>query len=1010
LFCRDVLCGGNCSLAEAQFLIDKLCLGMGGKLIRDWNTLIALVELAASFGERAEALLHGVFMNLLLLKRSLNPRLGNDKGDLEYVATRLRRSLVHVLDTFRPTEDSYLLFATIVRLLPQINDEDRIGTIRALSERFDEDRDNPLDPYRTRANSLRKEIHQKPSEQNIALVEDYLAEQTALLAGTRSGTPDAPDMIEIAHDLLNELRRFWSVITDSAQIEQLFSALCERFPQRLAEDFIDDFGQYTEALRAGNFLKANAGLTLVRRGLKNLVMAPAPGAFRLAVLSFEVAAERLSFAYQSSLCDEVYRHYAIEDLARHIEILVQIVRSVRAFGGGNKQLGRTGILLDREAKENAEEVDSVRRIIKDILNITKQQTDFMKTRYNDLILSMLREWQPDLTELERDRCQIGVYNYFFRSSSFLHLGEFAAFLAGAVLPFADSRLVTQSETETGKTFWRFHGAVDVELPSHGSLRYLVGGKAASLLQMHGHGLPVPPGFSITANAGGSAYQGWHFLPGFGSELFAELQALEAVAGKQFGHPQNPLLVSVRSGAPVSMPGMMDTVLNIGLNEQILAARVTAGEDRSFWYDCYYHLIYMFARSIHSGVAMPKLDSAMRAYYRQRVNLRQKAEYFANMRDHLLALYWNYTGQDFPQDPREQLERAVIAVFRSWNSGRARDYRSIHHIPEHLGTGVTVQEMVFGNRDGHSCSGVYFTRDPETGGRGWGELVIGGQGEEVVSGQVQTHPVEDMKLFAPASWDEMVRIGEFLERTSAHPQDIEFVVDAGRLFVLQSRYARLTTRGKLFSLIDMVESGVLERSEALRELSVEALEDLEYPSFAQKDIDIADHSHLILSHGLGVFHGVAVGRAAFHIEHIIELLTQDPAIPCILIKEDTKPEDIEAMYKAAGCATRVGGPTSHAAINARVIGRPCVVNCVNLTMTKDEFDHIMEVRVNDLVIRVGDIVSIDGNRALLIAGPLPVQPHAPDPRVEAAARIFRGWEADQSQEVAGDEAKHTDRLA
>jgi pyruvate,orthophosphate dikinase len=450
-----------------------------------------------------------------------------------------------------------------------------------------------------------------------------------------------------------------------------------------------------------------------------------------------------------------------------------------------------------------------------------------------------------------------------------------------------------------------------------------------------------------------------------------------------------------------MPGMMDTILNIGLTMPVLAARTQDPGEAAFWYDCRFHLIWLFASSVHAGLAMPRLATAIKAWYRHRSEI-HRLDWTATILDHALELYREYTGEDFPEDPLIQLSMAVAAVFRSWNSLRAVEYRAINHIPDHLGTGVTIQRMVFGNRDERSASGVFFTRDPESGRPDFGEMVVRGQGEEVVSGQHSPLDIHHMASLAPEAWRQLLELGHGLERRHHLAQDIEFTLESGRLWILQSRAARLTTRGRLLSLIDMVDEGLIGVEAALAELSAEALEDLDSTTFAQRDIEQAELQGLVLAHGLGVFHGVAVGRAAFSLEGIRRLQSSEPGCRCILVKEDTKPEDIEAMYESSGCATRVGGPTSHAAINARVIGRPCVVNCTTLTIVKDAFDRISEIRVGDQVLREGDWVSLDGNRALFIRGQLKIQSPESDAQSRQARQRFLAWHSERENRRAAEE--------
>ncbi len=501
---------------------------------------------------------------------------------------------------------------------------------------------------------------------------------------------------------------------------------------------------------------------------------------------------------------------------------------------------------------------------------------------------------------------------------------------------------------------------------------LLGGKGAGLAEMSGLGLPVPPGFTITTEVCKTYHRNGHEFPdGFEDELKDHLARLERLQQRQFADPSDPLLVSVRSGGPVSMPGMMDTVLNLGLNDETARGMAAAGIDGRFVWDCYRRLVSMYGDVVlgvpHAG--FERILAEQRTAEGVETDSEISADGLGAVTRSSLA-YVEESGRAFPQDPMEQLLGAVRAVVESWNNRRAREYRRIHGLPEDSGTGVNVQTMVFGNRGEQCATGVAFTRDPGTGERRiYGEYLVNAQGEDVVAGIRTPLPILDgdgtpgLGRDFPQAFSDLEAVCRTLEQHRGDMQDVEFTIEDGRLYMLQTRDGKRTGLAAVRIGSDMVEEGLIDRDEALKRVEANQLVQMLAPVFDRKEKQEAiDDDGRLLARGLAAGPGAASGRIALTAERAAEMAAQGPVL---LVREETSPEDIVGMHASAGILTSRGGMTSHAAVVARGLGKPCIVGAGALVV--DETDG--EVRVDGRVLREGDPLSIDGTEGQVIAGRL-----------------------------------------
>ncbi|MHB1344956.1 MAG: pyruvate, phosphate dikinase, partial [Thermoleophilia bacterium] len=448
------------------------------------------------------------------------------------------------------------------------------------------------------------------------------------------------------------------------------------------------------------------------------------------------------------------------------------------------------------------------------------------------------------------------------------------------------------------------------------LKPLLGGKGANLAEMTGIGIPVPPGFIVTTEAC-IAYGALGAYPeGLEAEAEEHLRALEETTGKGFGDPKNPLLVSVRSGAVVSMPGMMDTVLNLGLNDDTVVGLAAATGNPRFAYDSYRRFIQMFC-DVVMGVESQLFEDALIAKKREvgaEHDTDLSADDLKDLTERFKAIVSRETGSGFPFDPREQLHLAIKAVFGSWGNHRAHVYRKIHGISDSLGTAVNVQSMVFGNKGDTSGTGVAFTRNPSTGeNRFYGEFLMNAQGEDVVAGVRHPRPLEEMGEVMPAALEQLYSIRATLETHYRDMQDLEFTIEDCTLYMLQTRSGKRTAAAALRTAVDMVEEGLITKDEALMRIEPWALDQLMHPR-----ID-PSASFDVLTKGLNASPGAAVGQAVFDANTAEERGNRGEKV--ILVRWETNPDDIHGLVKAQGVITSHGGMTSHAAVVARGMGRP-----------------------------------------------------------------------------------------
>ena len=499
-----------------------------------------------------------------------------------------------------------------------------------------------------------------------------------------------------------------------------------------------------------------------------------------------------------------------------------------------------------------------------------------------------------------------------------------------------------------------------------AMRDLLGGKGAGLAEMTIAGLPVPPGFTITTEACNDYFAAGERLPeGLWEDIVEAVAAVERETGKQFGGASNPLLVSVRSGARFSMPGMMDTVLNLGLNEQTLEGLIALTNNERFGWDAYRRFIQMFGRIVQN-VPGERFDEALEAKKEERgveQDTELSAEDLRDLVDAFKAIVRDATGRDFPTDPYEQLDLAIRAVFASWFGQRARDYRAFNRIADDLGTAVNVVTMVFGNMGDDSGTGVAFTRDPNTGEKVlYGEYLTNAQGEDVVAG-IRTAPkIAQMATEMPAVYSEFQRIGEQLERHYRDVQDLEFTIERGRLYMLQTRSAKRTAAAAVRIAVDMVAEGLITKEEALGRIEPAHVDQLLRAQFDPN----ARHGAKRVAKGLNASPGAAVGRAVFSADDAVSWVNRGERV--VLVRIETSPDDFHGMAVAQGILTARGGATSHAAVVARQIGKPCVAGCAELVV--DYRTKAARSSDSGLEFREGDWISVDGATGEVYLGALP----------------------------------------
>ncbi|MEM3372318.1 MAG: pyruvate, phosphate dikinase [Candidatus Korarchaeum sp.] len=493
---------------------------------------------------------------------------------------------------------------------------------------------------------------------------------------------------------------------------------------------------------------------------------------------------------------------------------------------------------------------------------------------------------------------------------------------------------------------------------------LLGGKGAGLVLMYKHGLPVPPGITITTEACKLFYSNGERLPeGLMDQVREAMTWLESKTGRRFGDPQNPLLVSVRSGAPVSMPGMMDTVLNLGLNDETLRGLIALTGDERFAYDAYRRFLQMFG-SIVLGVEKKVFDDIF-----EEVKAKKGAKYDADLKaedlKEVVKRFKDVLGERFPQDPWKQLELAIMAVFRSWNSPRAVFYRKANNITPDVadGTAVSIVAMVFGNMGFDSGTGVLFTRDPATGENAlYGEFLPNAQGEDVVAGIRTPKSIEELRNERPDLYRQIYDMAKRLERVKKEVQDIEFTIERGKVYLLQTRNAKMTPLARVKTVADMYREGMLTKEEALARVKPEHIIGLLYPRLDESYLK--KHSITPIAEGLNASPGAATGRAVFDADTAVEWASRGERV--ILVREETRPDDVHGFYASQGILTSRGGMTSHASVVARAIGKPAVVGAERIRIDYER----REFRVDGITVREGDLITIDGFTGKVYLGEIP----------------------------------------
>jgi pyruvate,orthophosphate dikinase len=496
------------------------------------------------------------------------------------------------------------------------------------------------------------------------------------------------------------------------------------------------------------------------------------------------------------------------------------------------------------------------------------------------------------------------------------------------------------------------------------LKDLLGGKGANLAEMTNLGLPVPPGFTITSEACRYYLEHESVPDGLDDEIQRNLEALEREMGKRLGEPGDPLLVSVRSGAKFSMPGMMETVLNIGLNDESVHGLAERSGNERFAWDSYRRLIQMFGKTvldIEGELFEDAIDEAKRAKGIED-DLDLDADDFKGLVESYKEIVREHTGRDFPTDPREQMDLAVKAVFGSWNSPRAILYRRQERIPADLGTAVNIVAMVFGNLGMDSGTGVAFTRDPASGHQGiYGDYLQNAQGEDVVAGVRSTVPLTDLEQIDKRSYAELLQIMEKLENHYRDLCDIEFTIESGKLWMLQTRVGKRTAAAAFRIATQLVDQGLIDEDEAVGRVTGGQLAQLMFPRFGEITSDVEK-----LTTGMGASPGAAVGKAVFTSRRAVELAADGENV--ILLRRETSPDDLDGMIASRGILTSRGGKTSHAAVVARGMGKTCVCGAEELEI---DARGRQAAGPGNVTIKEGDVISIDGTSGAVYLGEVPV---------------------------------------
>ena len=500
------------------------------------------------------------------------------------------------------------------------------------------------------------------------------------------------------------------------------------------------------------------------------------------------------------------------------------------------------------------------------------------------------------------------------------------------------------------------------------VRALLGGKGAGLFDMTRAGVPVPPGFTVTTEACNWFRQRGAFPPGMWKQALDAMKVTEKRAGKKFGDPKNPLLVSCRSGAKFSMPGMMNTILNIGLNDEVVEGLATLTNNPRFAWDSYRRLIEMFGATVFNlddeHFEHPMAEHKAKKGYKSDTEM--TAEDWKELVAVFKGVFKQQVGFDFPQDVYKQMEFAIKAVFESWMGKRAIDYRRATNIPDDLGTAVNIVTMVFGNMGDDSATGVAFTRNPSTGDKKMtGEYLINAQGEDVVAGIRNADPIEHLKDQMPKAYKEFMGITARLEKHYKDMQDVEFTIERGKLWMLQTRNGKRTAKSAVKVAVDMAKEGLITKEQAVQRVTPENVDSLLHPQFDHDAMENAEKSGKFFAKGVNASPGAAVGQIYFDAD-TAERMAKDEKQDTIMVRPFTKPDDVHGMIASKGVLTSEGGATSHAAVVARQFGIPCVVGASAIKINLEK----RQMTVGDVTVKEGDWVSVDGTTGKVFIGKIP----------------------------------------
>jgi pyruvate,orthophosphate dikinase len=513
------------------------------------------------------------------------------------------------------------------------------------------------------------------------------------------------------------------------------------------------------------------------------------------------------------------------------------------------------------------------------------------------------------------------------------------------------------------------------------VRALLGGKGSGLADMTRAGVPVPPGFTVTTEACNRFSADGKFPEGLWDQELAALQEVEKHTGKKFGDPANPLLVSCRSGAKFSMPGMMDTVLNIGLTDRTAEGMIELTGNPRFVYDSYRRLVEMFG-TVVLGIPDEAFEEPLKEYKEKKgykLDTEMTAEDWKAMAETFKAVVKKHKGFDFPQEPLKQLKLATEAVFKSWNGKRAIDYRRATNIPDDLGTAVNIVTMVFGNMGDDSGTGVAFTRNPSTGDKKMmGDYLLNAQGEDVVAGIRNADPIENMVKKMPEVYHQFMDITDRLEQHYKEMQDVEFTIERGKLWMLQTRNGKRTAKAAVKIAVDMVNEGLISKEEAVLRVTPDNVDTLLHPQFDEKAKKAAEKAGAFFAKGVNASPGAAVGQAYFD-ANTAEKMAKEKKQAVIMVRPFTKPDDVHGMIASKGVLTSEGGATSHAAVVARQFGIPCVVGASSITVDLEK--RVMEV--NGKAVKEGEWISVDGTTGEVFIG----QIKTIEPKIEEQTELL-----------------------